>query len=350
MNEVSVRESCALVENIVKRHSDIKMPGSLKDWRDKGVPWAFRLVDLRIEGPLAHVIINRPEAMNALNEEVFQQLHERFQEAEKVPSVKAIVLEGTGKAFVAGADIRFFIDKIEQDRIEDIAAFTRRGHEILKNIDGSKKLVIARLDGLALGGGVELALTADVLVASERTTLGFPETGIGIYPGLGGTQRTPRYIGKELAKYLILTGRTIDARRAKDMGLVQYLVQSDKIDGFIRGFVSKARIRRAGRPPKRLTAELEAIKRLFTDDNVVALLSGKAPGEGETAQGIAKQISRKAPVALKLANRLIDEGLKGSLEAGLELELRHLKEIFSTKDALVGLRAVGRGRPEFKGE
>jgi enoyl-CoA hydratase/3-hydroxyacyl-CoA dehydrogenase len=350
MNEVGFKGSYAIVEDIVKRHGDIQMPGSLKDWRDKEAPWAFRLVDLKVEGPVAHVVINRPEAMNALNEEVFRQLGERFQEAEDAPSVKAIVLEGAGKAFVAGADIRFFIDKIEQGNINDIVTFTRRGHELLKRIDGSRKLVIARLDGLALGGGTELALAADVLVASERATMGFPETGIGIYPGLGGTQRTPRYIGKELAKYLILTGRIIDSKSARDMGLVQYLVPSDKMDGFIRDLVSKARIRKAGRPPKRLTAELEGIKGLFADDKVGALLLGKAPAEGEVAQGIAKQVSRKAPMALRLANQLIDEGLKGSLEAGLELELGHLKEIFSTKDALAGLRSVGRGRPEFKGE
>jgi enoyl-CoA hydratase/3-hydroxyacyl-CoA dehydrogenase len=277
-------------------------------------------------------------------------LGERFQEAEDAPSVKAIVLEGAGKAFVAGADIRFFIDKIEQGRIDDIVAFPRRGLDRLHRLDGSKNLVIARLEGLALGGGTELALAADVLVASERASMGFPETGIGIYPGLGGTQRTPRYVGKELAKYLILTGRNIDSKTARDMGLVQYLVPSDKMDGFIRDLVTKARIRRAGMPPKRLPTELEGIKGLFTDDKIEALLSGKAPAEGEVAQGIAKQVSRKAPVALRLANQLIDEGVKGSLEAGLELELRHLKEIFSTKDALAGLRSVGKGRPEFKGE
>jgi enoyl-CoA hydratase/3-hydroxyacyl-CoA dehydrogenase len=351
MNMVGVEAAYSMAATVVDAHSDLSMPKMLDDWKGKGRPWKFKLVDLRIEGDIARLLINRPEAMNALNEEVMKQIDERFAEAEKDPKVKAVVLEGAGKAFVAGADIKFFIDKIKSDSIDDIVTFTRYGHEVLKRIDRSEKLVIAKLDGLSLGGGSELALAADTIVATERGTIGFPETGIGIYPGLGGTQRTARYIGKELAKYLVFTGRIVDAKMAKHMGLVQYISTPERIDGMIRELVDmdRDRVARIGSRDK-MPVELIEIEKLFSDVNIEALLAGKPVGEGKMAQKVAKQISRKAPIALKLANKLIDEGLKGSLDEGIELELGHLIEIFSTKDALVGLRSVGKGRPEFKGE
>jgi len=345
MNILGVNGVQAIAKAFYDRHPYLGMPRALKEWLAKGKPWKFNYVALERAGVVARIVVNRPEAMNAINEDVLAQLEDRFDRADRHPKVRAIVLEGTGRAFMAGADIGFFIDRIERGRVDDIIALTTRAHGLAKRIDASRKLVIAKIDGAAMGGGVELALVADVVVASERARLGFPETGIGLYPGLGGTQRLPRLVGKELAKYLIMTGRTLDARTAKAMGLVQYIVPSARIDAFVLGLRKRKAIKRLGKGPMKLTAELEAIKAAFSDKGVKRMLSGRGAGMDE----LAKEVSSKAPVALRLANRLIDEGVKKSLDEGLELELAHLGEIFSTKDALTGLRSVGKGRPAFEG-
>ena len=349
MNRYGIDRSYEIVERFAERYS-LDMPGMLTDQKGSGEPWSFNFVDLSVKGRIARLIINRPEAMNAINESVVRQLDEQFGKAERTTGVEAIVLEGAGKAFVAGADIQYFIRKIDENRIEDIVEFTRYGHEVLERIDRSEKLVIAKLDGLALGGGVEIALAADAIVATEKGTVGFPETGIGIYPGLGGTQRTMRYIGKELAKYLVFTGRTLDAGTAKDMGLVEYVFLPGEIDGKIEELVESGNmITKANKSDIALPDELERIKRYFSDDSIGNLLMG---GEmDETAGKLAKSIGYKAPIAIKLANRIMEDGSKVSLEEGLRMELEHLPEIFATRDAYEGLNSViKRKRPVYSGE
>ena len=350
MNKYSLNNSFKIVERFVKKY-ELGIPDILTRQVKTGEDWNFRLVDLVIMDEIARIIINRPEAMNAINEEVVAQLDQQFKKAENTPGVKAIVLEGAGKAFVAGADIQYFIKKIDEGRIDDIVKFTRYGHEVLGRIDNSDKLVIAKLDGLALGGGVELALAADTIVATGKGTVGFPETGIGIYPGLGGTQRTIRYIGKELAKYLVLTGKTLDARTAMEMGLVEYIFSPGEIDGKIHEMVKGGGIRtKENRGEIQLTPELEQIKGYFTDESLGNLLT-KDEGLDEMGGRIAKTIGYKAPIAVTLANRIMEEGSRVSIEEGLEMELDHLPEIFATKDAYEGLNSViKRKRPVYIGE
>ena len=349
MNQYGIGRSYEIVERFINTYS-LGMPKILQRQKEKGKPWSFGFVDLVIKGKIARLIINRPEAMNAINESVVRQLDEQFGKAERMPGVEAIIIEGGGKAFVAGADIQYFIRKIDEDRIEDIVEFTRYGHEVLKRIDGSDKLVIAKLDGLALGGGVEIALAADTIIATEKGTMGFPETAIGIYPGLGGTQRTMRYIGKELTKYLVFTGKTLDARTAKDMGLVEYIFSPGEIDGKIAELVENGLVLTKGNKGEiELPDELERIKIYFSDESIGKLLSGRELDEA--GRRIAKTIGYKAPIAIRLANEIIDEGSKVGLDLGLPLELAHLPEIFSTRDAYEGLNSViKRKRPVYRGE
>ena len=366
MNRMGMERSYEIVNHFSEQYT-MDVPKLMVEQYASKELWSFRFVDLKIEDKIARIIINRPEAMNALNEGVMAQLDEQFREAENTPGVEAIVLEGAGKAFVAGADIQYFIRKIDQGKIDDIVKFTRYGHEVLGRIDNSEKLVIAKLDGLALGGGVELALAADTIVATPKGTVGFPETGIGIYPGLGGTQRTMRYIGKELAKYLVLTGKTLDAGTAMEMGLVEYVFSPGEVDGKIKEMVEAGGIRtKENRGEIELPPELERIRGYFTDGSLVTLLSGKdtpdgvsnLPGSDLTREGLdetggrlAKTIGYKAPIAVKLANHIMDEGSRLSLESGLEMELDHLPEIFSTRDAYEGLSSViKRKRPVYRGE
>ena len=347
MNKTGMDKAQTMVKNLCKKYN-LVVPKALV--RQSTRPWSFRLVDLNIKNNIAAITINRPEALNSLNEEVVRQLSEVFQKAESDNNVKTIIFEGKGKAFVAGADISFFVKKIEEKKLNDIVEFTRQGQELLMRIDKSLKLVIAKLDGLALGGGAELALACDIVLMTERASIGFPETGIGIYPGLGGTQRLPRLIGKALAKYLIFTGEIIQGKQANEMGLAEYVSFLD-LNTFIKEIATvpnpKARLIKTIMIP----AQIEKIKSLFADDKISWLLSGNLAKSADALEAqIGKKISYKAPLALKLANNIIDEGLKISLDEGIQIELKHLTEIFSSKDAYEGLTSIlQKRRPNYKG-
>ena len=351
MNKHGIKHSYEIVSDFVKKYPKLKIPSMLKKQYESKKEWSFNYVYLEIKDNIAKITINRPEAMNAINEEVISQLDKQFTVADKNPDVKAIVLEGAGKAFIAGADIQYFIKKIKENKIDDICRFTRYGHTVLNKIDASEKLVIAKLDGLALGGGAEIALAADTIIATKKGSIGFPETGIGIYPGLGGTQRTTQYIGKELAKYLIFTGKILNAKNAQSIGLIEYVVSAEEIDSKISELINTVKLlKKSSKRLAKLPEEYEKIKEYFSDNNLQSMLSGE--GElNELGKKISKTISYKAPIAIKLANQIIDEGSHLNLKEGLELELSHLSEIFSTQDALEGLNSVVmKRRPIFAGK
>ncbi len=295
------------------------------------------------------ITLNRPEAMNALNETVVAQLDQRFTEAEKNPDVKAIVFQGAGKAFVAGADIRYFVKKIKDDQIRDIFEFTRKGHELFLRIENSAKLTIAILDGLSMGGGSELALACRAIIATPAGSMGFPETGIGIFPGLGGMLRTARMAGPELAKYYVFTGATISAQDAHDLGIITELVGPAEIESAIQKLVSQ---KTPDKYRKRdLPAKFKSFAKVCDKENIARLLSGKLPVgvSEELAARTAKVIGFKAPLALKISNEIIDQQTGKSMEEAVKIELGRLNEIFSTADALEGLSSLGRKRPEYKG-
>jgi enoyl-CoA hydratase/3-hydroxyacyl-CoA dehydrogenase len=351
MNLNGIEKSYEMVEKFVQRYPQLHMPESLKAQFEKKQPWDFSFVDLRVKDGIATILFNRPEAMNAINETVMNQLNDRFTKAEQDPSVKAIVLEGAGKAFVAGADIGYFIKKIQADSIDDIVKFTAFGHEVLSKIDNSEKLVICKLDGLALGGGAEIAFSADTIIATEKGSIGLPETGIGIFPGLGGTQRPTRYIGKELAKYLVFTGRNLSPKDALEIGLVEYVVPSTEVDAKIKELVASGNVTtKANKGEVQLSEKYSALKNYFENANLEKLLA-KDESLDEEGQKLAKTIGFKAPVAIKLANQIMDEGAEMELADGLKKELESLPKIFSSKDALEGLKSViERRRPTYTGE
>ncbi len=349
INRIGVAATCDLVDAIAAKYPDFKTPQLLLQQRDKGTPFTFQFVDLEVKEGIAYITINRPEAMNALNETTVDQLGACFEKAQADADVKAIVIQGAGKAFVAGADIRYFVQNIKADRIDDIAAFTRGGHELLLKIETSPKLTIAMLDGLSLGGGSELALACQAIIATPAGSMGFPETSIGIYPGLGGMLRLANQVGPELAKYYVFTGDTINAAKAQKLGLVAKLVSPADTDQAILELV------RDGAPDKNRSRELPpdqaALAQLCSGDNVPLLLSGQTPSSdnADLAAKTAKKVGYKAPLALKISNEIIDQQVGQPVAAAIETELARLVEIFSTADALEGLTSLGRKRPEYKG-
>ena len=320
-------------------------------------PFEFSYVDVDVdEDGIATVLINRPEAMNALNVTVVGQLGDVMEDLNSRSDVSTIVLEGAGKAFVAGADVKFFVDKIEEGSFSEIEDFTKDGHRVLGLIEGSPHTTIALTTGLALGGGLELALSCDYRVGTEKTMLRFPETSIGIYPGLGGTQRATRVCGIEAARFAVLAGNFMDAGAARALGLITHLVDASEVTGTVRGIssIGKPEDKYPGSPSDPSHPVAAMSKAFYSDSNMASLLSGQVPeGFDPEDRNVARQLkslSRAAPVSVRIASDLLDEALVTDLESGLQLELDALEEIFATKDAREGLSALVEGRrPEYVG-
>jgi len=320
-------------------------------------PFEFSYVDVDVDDEgIATVVINRPEAMNALNVTVVSQLGDAIESLNSRSDVSTIVLEGAGKAFVAGADVKFFVDMIGEGSFSKIEDFTRDGHRVLDLIEGSPHTTIALATGLALGGGLELALSCDYRVGTEKTMLRFPETSIGIYPGLGGTQRTTRVCGIEAARFAVLAGNFMDAGAASALGLITHLVEASNVTDTVRDISStgKPENKYPGEPSDPSHPVAAMSKAFYSDANMDAILSGEAPdGFDPEDRNVARQLkslSRAAPVSVRLASDLLDQALVTDLGTGLQLELDALETIFATQDAREGLSALVEGRrPEYIG-
>lgn len=357
MNSIGVNRAANMVAQFSTRYPQLSVPESLDSRSWTNLPWDLSYVELNIKDSVARIAINRPEAMNALNPLITRQLNERFLEAENNPQVKSIVFEGIGKAFVAGADIRFFVDALDEKNFPRIYEFTKAGQDLFKSIAESKKPTVAFVNGIAYGGGAELALSCQKIIVGPNAQFAFPETGIGIYPGLGGTQRLPRKIGKIAARYLIFTGQSINSEDALNLGLADASLNDFRLVGLDDMARARACVEKTPEPPEargNLPEWTEAAELLFSDRHVEESLSGKTPElvpadlQAEI-QRTFKSLSRKAPLALKMAHRLIDSSSCPSIDEGLALELSSLKEIFASEDAYEGLSTLGKRRPVYKG-
>lgn len=238
----------------------------------------MQYVSIDKQGMVALVIINRMEALNALNSDVLSELREAFIGLGDDPAVRAIVLTGNGKAFVAGADIAEMKDFTPHEAL----AYAQQGTEVFSIIENVPQPVIASINGFALGGGCELALACDFRIASERARFGQPEVGLGITPGFGGTQRLARAVGIGEAMQMILTGKPIDAAEALRIGLVNAIYPPEEL----------------------LTASMD----------------------------LAGAIAANAPLAVQAAKRAIRAGADAHLEKGVRVESRLFAECFDTQD------------------
>src|SRR5207244_4904313 len=254
MNRRGTAQALELVTILAARWR-MKVPQPLADHGKTNEPFLIEYVKSRPDNGVVTITVNRPDAMNALNETVGQQLEGIFTYISRQPETRGLIIAGAGRSFVAGADIRFFIRNIEHNDLARTAKFTEDMQELFGEIQNSRKPVVAAVHGLALGGGVELALACDYIVATPNASFGFPETGIGIYPGLGGTQRTTRRIGTGLTKWLVLTGQIISAEEALAIGLIDAVAPRDELDAAARTLLAggPAVERRPGAPPAACT-------------------------------------------------------------------------------------------------
>lgn len=253
------------------------------------------------EGNIALLTLNKPERLNVITNAVAKELINAIYEAEKDDDVRVIVITGTGKAFCAGIDVSEFAEMMK-DKFRFYKG-RKRWLEIYKftdEIENCLKPVIAAVNGYALGGGFELALACDLIIASETAQFGFPEVTLGGMPGAGGTQRILRVLGKNIAKELIFTGKRISAEEGYRLGFVNKVVKPDNLMS-------------------------EAIM-------------------------MANEIAKNAPIAVMLAKISINNGLEIPLKVGLSYENDLNFILYFTEDREEGLRAFREKRkPEFKG-
>ncbi len=354
MNNLGIKESCQIVrEYSAIAGKGLQIPVLLENRTEE---FAFELVEVKMQGSIARVKINRPDVMNALNVTVVKQLTKIMEDLNHNKDVTTIVFEGAGKAFIAGADVKFFVEKLREDNFKRIYDFTESGHELLNLIEKSQKTTIALTTGITYGGGLEFALSCDYRIGSKKTEFRFPETGIGIYPGLGGTQRMSRIVGVEIARWAILAGNKINGEFSKQLGIIDEFSSETEVENCVlklAGF-EKSENKFRGKP-FHITTEIETILRFYGDNALSEVLSGRTPvgfdAEDPFVVSQLKSLSRKAPIAIKMASQLINESTKTNLDAGLQLELDRLETIFSTKDALEGLSAlVESRRPSYQNQ
>ncbi len=194
-------------------------------------------ISIKKEAPLAIITINRPTKLNALNKDTIKELHEAFKVLDKTKNVKAIILTGSGeKAFVAGADISEFASF----SVKEGGKLAAKGQKLLFDfVENLNTPVIAAINGFALGGGLELAMSCHFRVASDNARMGLPEVSLGVIPGYGGTQRLPQLVGKGIAMEMIMTAGMIDANRALETGLVNHVIAQEELLDFCKKLGSK---------------------------------------------------------------------------------------------------------------
>lgn len=182
-------------------------------------------VELEKQGNIGMITMNRPEALNALNQQVLQELDSVLDQVEADAEILVAIVTGAGRSFVAGADI----GQMSGFTAVEGKAFGAYGNQVFLKLENLSKPTIAAINGFALGGGCELAMSCDIRLASEKAKLGQPEVGLGITPGFGGTQRLARIVGVSNAMELILTAKTITADRAREMGLVSHVYAPEEL-------------------------------------------------------------------------------------------------------------------------
>jgi enoyl-CoA hydratase len=258
---------------------------------------AYRNLEITHRGAVHTIVVNRPDKLNALNRETLNELTLAFAQAAQDDAVRVVVLTGAGeKAFVAGADIA----EMNGYTPVQAQAFSRAGQRLMSSIERLGKPVIARIQGFALGGGMELAMACHLRVASEKAKFGQPEINLGLIPGFGGTQRLLRLAGRGAALELCLTGAVITAQRAYELGLVTRLVAPEALD--------------------------------------------------EAVNTLADQLAVAAPLAAAGILDAVLQGGESAIDQGLEFETQGFALAFSTEDMREGTTAfLEKRKAEFKG-
>ena len=239
------------------------------------------------------ITLSREKSLNALNSAMLKEIHHFFSNVDE--DVRCIIITGAGKSFVAGADIAEMANFSASEAYD----FAKLGMDTFMEIEKCRTPVIAAVNGFALGGGCEIAMSCDFRIASDKALFGQPEVGLGITPGFAGTQRLQRLVGPGFAKYLIYTANNIKADKAYEIGLVQEVVEADKLE--------------------------------------------------ETVQKLAEKIASNAPVAVRASKEAINVGGQVDIDSAIKVEENLFALTFSTEDQKTGMNAfINKGKAEFE--
>jgi enoyl-CoA hydratase / 3-hydroxyacyl-CoA dehydrogenase len=299
LNAVGLTEGFELVEEYADRWpGNFPISQDLRNRAKRGErSWPLSFVRVDREGPIAWVLLDRPEVLNSLNAEVFDQVDAAFRSLESERGLRVVVLAGSSPVFAAGADIAEMEKKGHGEGVD----FGFAGQRVTERIERFPTPVIALVEGYALGGGLELALAADFIVAAEGAQLGLPEVTLGIHPGMGGATRLTRLIGPANTKWLTYTGVPVSAEEAYRLGFVAKLVP--------------------------------------------------AASARDDVQALAELIASRAPLAVRWVKQVIDRGLDASLQSALHLEAESAGRTFATQDRTEGMRAfLEKRKPKFEGK
>ena len=258
----------------------------------------YKNIMFGVEGSVAVVTLNRPEVLNALNEETMKELGSAMSECKQDGTVRVVILTGVGdKAFIAGADINEFVGKSPAM----IMGFAELGHNVVRIMETMGKPIVAAVNGYALGGGLEISMACDMRFASDKARFGQPEILLGLIPGMGGTQRLSRLVGIGLARELIMSGEQVTAQRAYEIGLVN---------------------------------------RVFPAEQLM-----------EETKKFAQRLAGLPPFALRMAKYAINYGYDLALENANSLELQCFSQCWSTEDLKEGVAAfLEKRKPSFTGK
>jgi len=299
LNSVGLAEGLHLTEEYARRwHGQFPVSREFHERAVRGEKkWPVAYVRVERRGPVAWVLLDRPEVLNALSTDLLEQLGETFRSLESEPSVRVVVLAGSSSVFAAGADIA----EMEKKSLAEGIEFGFVGQRVAERIERFPAPVIALVEGYALGGGLEIALASDFIVAAAGARLGLPEVTVGIHPGMGGATRLTRLIGRARTKLLTYTGVPVSAEEAYRLGFVASVVPA-------------------------ATAR-------------------------EETQALAETIASRAPLGVRWVKQVIDRGMDASLASALHLEGESAGHTFGTSDRTEGMRAfLERRKPSFEGK
>lgn len=255
----------------------------------------YNTIKYEVNGHIAKITMNRPKALNALNSEVLDELDKCLDEIKANNDLRVLIITGEGRSFIAGADIK---EMSELGGLE-AKAFGNKGLTVFRKIETLPIPVIAAVNGFALGGGCELAMSCDIRIASNKALFGQPEVGLGLIPGFGGTQRLQRLVGQGWAKYLIYSAENIKTDKALEIGLVQDVVEVEELE--------------------------------------------------ERVNTLAEAIASKAPIAEKLAKEAINQGGQVDIDQAMRIEENAFGLVFTTEDKNIGTQAfINKEKAEFQ--
>lgn len=255
----------------------------------------YNTIKYEVNEHIAKITMNRPKALNALNSEVLDELDKCLDEIKANNDLRVLIITGEGRSFIAGADIKEMSDLGGLEA----KAFGNKGLSVFRKIETLPIPVIAAVNGFALGGGCELAMSCDIRIASNKALFGQPEVGLGLIPGFGGTQRLQRLVGQGWAKYLIYSAENIKADKALEIGLVQDVVEVEELE--------------------------------------------------ERVNTLAENIAKQAPIAVKLAKEAINQGAQVDIDQAMRIEENAFGLVFTTEDKNIGTQAfINKEKAEFQ--